>query len=114
MAGVAVAATFGCVALGEFTEETFGRKDPSQCTLDEWAGQAIALINLPLAGQWGRDILALGVAFVAFRVFDIVKPPPARQAEKLPNGVGIVADDIIAGVYANIATLLILKFVVNL
>ena len=116
MAVIAAAATFGCIAMGEFTEKAFGRKDPSECTLDEWAGQAIALINLPLgkSGCWSEYILAVGVAFIAFRIFDIVKPPPARQAEKLPNGLGVVADDIIAGVYANIAALGILTLAVGL
>ncbi len=116
MAGVVILATTGCIALGDFTEKAFGKKDPSHCTLDEWAGQAVALINIPLgqAGDWKMHIIAVGVAFFAFRLFDIIKPPPARQAEKLSKGLGVVADDIIAGVYANIAALLILKLALNL
>ena len=116
MAVVVIVATVGCIGLGDFTEKTFGKKDPSYCTLDEWAGQAVTLINLPLglAGDWKMHLLAVGVAFVAFRIFDIIKPPPARQAEMLSKGLGVVADDIIAGVYANIASLLILKLAVGL
>lgn len=113
---VVIIATVGCVALGDFTEKAFGKKDPSYCTLDEWAGQAVVLIYLPLsqAGNWGMHFLAVGVAFVTFRFFDIIKPPPARQAEKLSKGLGVVADDIIAGVYAYITSLLILKFAIGL
>ena len=111
---IAVLATIGCIVWGDFAIKTFGREDPSQCTLDEWAGQAIALCFLPIGqtGDWKYHIIAVGIAFVTFRIFDIFKPPPVRQAEKLSKGIGIVADDIIAGVYANIATLIILKFLI--
>jgi len=113
---IAVLSTIGCIVWGDFTIKTFGRKDPSQCTLDEWAGQAIALCFLPIgaAGNWQDHLIAVGVAFVTFRIFDIFKPPPARQAEKLSKGIGVVSDDIIAGVYANIASLIILKVLVGL
>ena len=105
---IAALATYGCVRLGDFAEKTFGRKDASHCTLDEWAGQAVALIYIPLGTNWRQHPIAVGVAFLAFRLFDIVKPPPARQAEKLPKGIGVVADDLIAGVYANIASQILL------
>ncbi|MCD4823759.1 MAG: phosphatidylglycerophosphatase A [Phycisphaerae bacterium] len=114
MAALAVLATLGCVWLGDFMEKTFSRKDPSHCTLDEWAGQAIALLFLPLGVGWGQHGIAIATAFVTFRVFDIIKPPPARQAEKLPKGIGVVTDDLIAGLYANIASQLILKYLVGL
>jgi len=51
---------------------------------------------------------------VAFRVFDIIKPPPVRQLEKIPGGWGIVADDLLAGVYANVALQLILRLAFGL
>ena len=113
---IAILATIGCIVWGEFTIKTFHRKDPSQCTLDEFAGQAIVLLFLPVggAGNWGHHIIAVGVAFVTFRIFDIFKPPPARQAEKLSNGIGVVSDDIIAGVYASIASQIILRVLVGL
>ncbi len=106
---LAVLASLGCVALGPFAERTFGGKDPSYCTCDEWAGQAIALIALPMGEGWAGLLIATGAAFVAFRVFDILKPPPARQMEKLPHGWGILADDLVAGVYANITAQLALR-----
>lgn len=95
-----VLATVGCVALGRFMVAAFGRKDPSQCTLDEWAGQALALVMLPLgAWPWGW-LLPVATAFLAFRFFDILKPTPCRRLERLPLGWGVVADDLMAGAYA--------------
>ncbi len=97
---IAALGAIGCVALGRFMVVAFGRKDPRQCTLDEWAGQALALVMLPLgAWPWGW-LLPVGAAFVAFRVLDVLKPPPCRQLEHLPFGWGVVADDLMAGAYA--------------
>ncbi|MGC2474568.1 MAG: phosphatidylglycerophosphatase A [Candidatus Sulfotelmatobacter sp.] len=70
------------------------KKDPQFVVIDEVAGQLITLIAVPLA--W-KTFLA---GFILFRAFDIVKPPPVRQLEKLPEGTGIVLDDIAAGIYA--------------
>lgn len=71
-----------------------GSKDPQFVVIDEVAGQLIALIAVPLS--W-KTFLA---GFILFRVFDIVKPPPVRQLERLPEGAGIVLDDVAAGVFA--------------
>ena len=71
-----------------------GIKDPQFVVIDEVAGQLVALIGVPLA--W-KSFLA---GFILFRVFDILKPPPVRQLEALPEGTGIVLDDIAAGLYA--------------
>jgi phosphatidylglycerophosphatase A len=82
------------------TEELSDRKDPSKVVIDEVAGQFIALIPVPflLDSAWWTIILA----FVLFRFFDIVKPYPARRLESLESGLGIMADDIVAGLYAAI------------
>ncbi len=69
------------------------REDPGPVVIDEVAGQLVTLC-LTGANLWGAII-----GFFVFRVFDIIKPPPARQLEDLPGGVGIVADDLMAGVY---------------
>jgi phosphatidylglycerophosphatase A len=79
-----------------------GLKDPQFVVIDEVAGQLIALIGVPLA--W-KTLLA---SFILFRVFDIVKPPPVRQLEKLPEGAGIMLDDIAAGIYALVVMQLLL------
>lgn len=81
-----------------------GGKDPQFVVIDEVAGQLIALIAVPLA--W-KTFLA---GFILFRVFDIVKPPPVRQLEKLPDGTGIVLDDVAAGIFAFAGMHLLLHF----
>jgi phosphatidylglycerophosphatase A len=107
MSLVAIFFSVVCVKLGPFTEKAFGKKDPSQCTSDEWAGQAVTLLGLPIAagGMWITCLVGFGM----FRLFDITKPPPVRQLERLPQGWGVLVDDLAAGVYANIAAHLILR-----
>ena len=70
------------------------KKDPQFVVIDEVAGQLIALVAAPLT--W-KSFLA---GFILFRAFDIIKPPPVRQLERLPEGTGIVLDDVAAGLYA--------------
>ena len=72
--------------------------DPSIIVIDEIVGIWIALLFLP------KTVPVMIIAFLAFRVFDIVKPQPARSLERIPNGWGIMLDDVVAGVYANVAT----------
>ncbi len=82
-----------------------GRKDPQFVVIDEVAGQAIALIGCPF------DLRHALIALILFRLFDITKPFPARQLESLPEGWGIVFDDVAAGLYAwGVAALLRLWF----
>ena len=69
-------------------------KDPQFVVIDEVAGQLVALIAVPLA--WKSFV----ASFILFRAFDILKPPPVRQLEALPEGAGIVLDDVAAGLYA--------------
>ncbi|MEE9280727.1 MAG: phosphatidylglycerophosphatase A [Myxococcota bacterium] len=78
-------------------EQLLGRKDDSRIVIDEVAGMLVSLALLP-----ARIDVAV-VAFVLFRLFDIWKPPPARRAERLGGGVGVVMDDVVAGLYANLA-----------
>jgi phosphatidylglycerophosphatase A len=86
-------------------EELFGRKDPGKVVIDEVAGQLIAL--LPLVPRLDPGWMSIIVAFVLFRLFDIVKPYPARRFEKLESGLGIMSDDLVAGAYAAVGTSLI-------
>jgi phosphatidylglycerophosphatase A len=86
------------LAIGIFAasivEQESGTQDPGYVVIDEVAGQLVALFFAPL------DIGHVLLAFVLFRVFDIVKPPPVRQLERLHGGLGIMVDDVGAGVYA--------------
>lgn len=88
----------GSVALGvpaaTIAARESGRKDPGFVVIDEVAGQWIALLGSP--ADWRHALIAL----VLFRLFDITKPFPVRQLEKLPEGWGIVFDDVAAGLYA--------------
>ena len=81
-----------------------GLKDPQFVVIDEVAGQLVALIAVPLA--WKTFLAGL----ILFRGFDILKPPPVRQLERLPEGFGIVIDDLGAGLYALICMHLLLRF----
>jgi phosphatidylglycerophosphatase A len=76
-------------------------KDPGYIVVDELAGICVTMV-----GQ-GLDLSNLLKGFILFRIFDILKPFPIRRLEALPKGYGIVADDILAGIYANAALLLL-------
>ena len=113
MLAILLLASIACVVLGPFAESTFGRKDPGQCTLDEWAGQALTLLLLPIGSDWYQYLVVAAAAFFTFRFFDITKPWPARWFEKLPHGWGVLLDDIVAAIYANLLCQLLLRVVLN-
>ena len=75
-------------------ERDYGQIDPPAVVIDEVAGMFVTLLWLPVG--WVGAL----VGFLAFRFFDIVKPYPARAAERLPGGWGVMTDDLVAGVYA--------------
>lgn len=99
-----LAAAAGLALLGVWasgvTARHLARHDPGPVVIDEAAGLFVTLLFQP---PWARPFLFYSLAFVLFRAMDIIKPPPARGAERLPGGWGIVMDDLIAGVYANLA-----------
>jgi phosphatidylglycerophosphatase A len=82
---------------GSVAERHFGRTDPGEVVVDEVMGM---LLTLFLTGVGWTGAVA---GFLLFRIFDIVKPFPARRLEHLPGGVGVMADDAMAAIYANIA-----------
>lgn len=92
-AGVVLAIAVGVPSSTIVARES-GREDPGFVVIDEVAGQWIALLGFPARWQWAL------VALVLFRLFDITKPFPVRRLERLPEGWGIVFDDVAAGVYA--------------
>jgi len=89
----------GLFLLGVYTsgkgEGEWGH-DPGPVVIDEVIGFFVSLAFLP------QSIFVGVLAFFGFRVFDIIKPPPARQAEALPGGWGVVLDDVFAGIYVNV------------
>jgi phosphatidylglycerophosphatase A len=100
LAGIALTLILGIPAATIAARES-GRHDPGFVVIDEVAGQWIALLGS--RADWRHALLAL----VLFRLFDITKPFPARQLESLPEGWGIVFDDVAAGLYAlGVASLL--------
>ena len=88
------------VGLGDWAYCHYGSKDPSPVVIDEVAGYLVAVLFLPIDGA--NLYYSAGCAFFVFRIFDIIKPTPARQFERFRGGWGILADDLMAGVYANL------------
>jgi phosphatidylglycerophosphatase A len=82
---------------GSIAERHFGRTDPGEVVIDEVMGMLITLFLNPVGWRGAT------VAFFVFRAADVVKPYPANQLEKLPGGIGVMADDGMAAVYANVA-----------
>jgi phosphatidylglycerophosphatase A len=82
---------------------SLGRKDPGMVVVDEVVGMWTTLLLLPFTP------VVAALAFVAFRVMDVFKPYPARQLEALPAGWGIMSDDLMAGVYANLLLRVLLR-----
>ena len=93
-----VAVTLAGIWAGSRTEALAGRKDPGKVVVDEVAGQLIATLPLAFFRQW--SIAAVLISFVLFRFFDIVKPYPANRLQDLEGGMGVMCDDLVAGVYA--------------
>lgn len=101
---VVLAAIFLCGVAAAF----IGKKDPSEVILDEFAAMPLVFLMNPMlkdasqrASQRGLLVILLG--FLLFRLFDITKPFGIKALEKLPGGFGIVLDDVMAAIYANLA-----------
>lgn len=97
---VQVAACLVVTAVGTWAAQVTAARleedDPSKVVVDEVAGMWIALVGVGTTPAW----IGWGLAFLVFRLMDIVKPFPARRLEDLPGGLGIMADDVVAGLYA--------------
>jgi phosphatidylglycerophosphatase A len=90
------------VASSHELSRRIGIKDPGLVVVDEVIGMWISLLFLPLSPT------VIVAAFLLFRLFDVVKPPPARGFESLPGGWGIVMDDVMAGIYTNLVLQVVL------
>lgn len=95
--GMAAILILGSVWIAHLAEQQLNAKDPGCIVIDEIAGMCVTMLYIPLT-------ITTGLAgFFLFRLFDVIKPPPARQMEKrLKGGWGVVMDDVVAGVMANI------------
>jgi len=87
----------GVWAAGRATE-LLGNSDPSEAVVDEVIGQLIVFLFIPFTTSWWL----IGAGFLLFRLFDIWKPYPIDYLQVLPGGIGVCADDILAGVYAGV------------
>ncbi|MBN2318533.1 MAG: phosphatidylglycerophosphatase A [Acidobacteria bacterium] len=96
LSAVCLISLVGVLVSAEIGRST-GKEDPSYIVIDEAAGQLLTFLLVPVTG-WN---IFLGI--LAFRTFDIWKPYPIRKLERLGRGVGVMADDLLAGIYGNIA-----------
>jgi phosphatidylglycerophosphatase A len=101
IAACAVVFVLGAYASTSLARE-LGRKDPGLAVVDEIVGMWVTLVGLQLS------LTTVLLGFLLFRVMDVVKPWPARDLERLPDGWGIMADDVAAGVYAHLALRVVL------
>ncbi len=90
------------VWVSDVSQDLLDRRDPPEVVIDEVAGFLVTMFLLP--HTW----LALAMGFVLFRFFDILKPYPVKQVERIRGGFGIVMDDLLAGFYANVGVRIIL------
>ncbi len=113
MAGFVLAGSVACVVFAPAAIAATGKNDPSEVVADELAGQAVTfLISSFLAtgaASPGKIWITALAGFVLFRIFDISKPWPISRLEKLPAGWGILADDLLAGVFAWVVLQIFIK-----
>ena len=96
VAALIVVAVLGVITAG-IVERRLGVHDPSEVVIDEVAGYLLTMLLIP------PSIVTVACGFVLFRLLDIVKPWPAGAAERIGGGRGIMADDLVCGLYANLA-----------
>jgi len=102
-AGLLLAVIAGSIAIADRADRLIGEHDAGRIVIDEIAGMLVALAGQP------PSILGIGLAFAVFRVFDIAKPWPAGAVDRSwPGGAGVVLDDVVSGVYANLVVRMLL------
>jgi len=105
LAAIAALTVVAVAIAGRAANVLGGSKDPQAIVIDEFAIQPISYFGVgPLNG---KKLLA---GWLLFRLFDITKPPPCKRAEQLPGGLGIVADDVVAAIYACLALHVLIWF----
>jgi phosphatidylglycerophosphatase A len=106
----AIAASVICIAFAPAVIAQTGKQDPHEVVIDELAGQCVVFVPVVFFSELST-LLVAGFGFALFRLFDIAKPFPIRKLEKLPAGWGILADDLLAGIYAAVVLLFVSRFV---
>ena len=116
---MAVLVLAGCVVCIQYAPATIaatGKNDPGEVVADELAGQAVTFLFSPFlvitTASAGQVWMTVAAGFVLFRIFDIAKPWPIRRLEKFPAGWGILADDLLAGVFAWIVLQICIRFLI--
>jgi phosphatidylglycerophosphatase A len=89
-----------CLMFASQAEKLEGKKDPGWIVIDEFAGQSIALLPAALLSGRGKVLASAVAAFVLFRLLDILKPPPIHEMQQIDGGLGILIDDLVAGIMA--------------
>jgi phosphatidylglycerophosphatase A len=110
IAALAIIVTGAGIWISDVYGQQTGIADPQDCVIDEFAGQWIACAVMalsPTADTVGLTAVRFLVVFLLFRLFDIAKPWPVKKAEDLPGGIGIMADDVVAGLIAGFVVYLI-------
>jgi len=113
MAALVLAGSITCVIFSPAVIAATGKIDPPEVVADELAGEALVFLAVLLLAAHtysAKQLLVItGLGFVLFRLFDIIKPWPINIIQKLPSGWGILADDLLAGVYAAIVLLVCMR-----
>jgi phosphatidylglycerophosphatase A len=102
LGAVTLLATLAGLATAGAAARRLGRGDPAQVVIDEVAGVLLAVACVPAAALTREPVLAVVLAVALFRVFDIAKPWPVASCERLPGALGIMADDLVAGLLAGL------------
>jgi phosphatidylglycerophosphatase A len=112
MAGLVLLGSIVCIKFAPAVIAATNKIDPPEVVADEFSGQAVTFLfiaAMPISNIWVAGLLG----FLLFRFFDILKPWPIRKLEKLPKGWGILLDDLLAGVFAGITSLVCLVLLSN-
>lgn len=102
LCAAALFATVAGLATAGIAARRLGRGDPAQVVIDEVAGVLLAVACIPASALVREPVLAISLAVALFRVFDIAKPWPVASCERLPGALGIMADDLVAGLLAGL------------
>lgn len=86
-------------------EKSLGKADPAQIVIDEVCGYLVTMLYV------APSLTNIILGFILFRFFDIAKPTPLRKLERLPGGMGVVADDVFAGIYANVVLQIVIRLI---